>query len=592
MKFKVRSTSPSEMTFVGRVFGTVFFSLFAFSGLFMMREMGRPVVSHLASYAWTETSCEIRTSEREPDTEKRVRIQYEYLADGARYFSDVVTTGGGSVEADSVVAAEKLLQRYPVGATVPCYFDSGAPELAMLERRSIFFPLILLFPLVFVLVGGGGIAAMWYRFGNGGGPTAPQSKLRKVRITFAAWLFPILFFGVFALVGALMAYFMLIRPAYQLLQAQNWDAIRCRVISSEVKSHSGDSTTYSPHIVYSYSFGGREFRSDQYDFWDMSSSGYDGKQEIVNGYPPGSDVTCYVNPLDPTDSVLSREPSWVMAVGLVPILFLGAGLGGLGYFWSHRPKGTKTSGDNKPSFGSALGSGAGQSNTSFGSRPTSATPAFGARPFETDGDAPGTKVLHVAASRKLKLIGFLFAAVLWNGILLAVVTDGFSGKGDWSIGGSLFAIPFVLVGLALWVGVAYAVLSMFNPEVTLTLDPGSLRLGGRVKIAWRLSGRTHWLRTFAIELEGREEARYRRGTNTYTDRNVFFLKTIVQHSFTPSLVRGEVIYEMPADTMHTFQAPNNNIAWQIRVKGEIERYPDLAEEYPVTVLPIEGEIPE
>jgi hypothetical protein len=37
--------------------------------------------------------------------------------------------------------------------------------------------------------------------------------------------------------------------------------------------------------------------------------------------------------------------------------------------------------------------------------------------------------------------------------------------------------------------------------------------------------------------------------------------------------------------MHSFSTQHNKIVWSIRVKGEIARWPDLNEEFALTVLP-------
>jgi len=43
--------------------------------------------------------------------------------------------------------------------------------------------------------------------------------------------------------------------------------------------------------------------------------------------------------------------------------------------------------------------------------------------------------------------------------------------------------------------------------------------------------------------------------------------------------------QIPADFMHSFDAPHNKILWSLHLKGEIPRWPDLDEEYPLEILP-------
>ena len=78
-----------------------------------------------------------------------------------------------------------------------------------------------------------------------------------------------------------------------------------------------------------YRMNGGEYRANRYSFMGGSSSGYAGKQAIVSRYPPGAQVICYVDPTDPTQAVLERGFTPIMLLGLLPLLFIAAGLFGL-----------------------------------------------------------------------------------------------------------------------------------------------------------------------------------------------------------------------------------------------------------------------
>jgi hypothetical protein len=78
-----------------------------------------------------------------------------------------------------------------------------------------------------------------------------------------------------------------------------------------------------------------------------------------------------------------------------------------------------------------------------------------------------------------------------------------------------------LIGLVMIGAVGYCLLALFNPRPTLRVTPGAVPLGGQLRVDWEYSGRTHTLQRVRIRLEGREEATYRRGTTTSTDKNLF-----------------------------------------------------------------------
>ena len=78
-----------------------------------------------------------------------------------------------------------------------------------------------------------------------------------------------------------------------------------------------------------------------------------------------------------------------------------------------------------------------------------------------------------------------------------------------------------------------------------------------------------------------------------TDRNVFCQVPIVDTQ--PHYLRGEqrVSFTVPPDTMHSFAARHNKVVWQLKVQGEIPRWPDVDESFDFEVLPaaLSGESP-
>mgnify|MGYP001826188681 FL=1 len=38
--------------------------------------------------------------------------------------------------------------------------------------------------------------------------------------------------------------------------------------------------------------------------------------------------------------------------------------------------------------------------------------------------------------------------------------------------------------------------------------------------------------------------------------------------------------------MHSFEADRNKIIWEIKVEGEIVRWPDIDQNFPITIRPI------
>jgi hypothetical protein len=93
------------------------------------------------------------------------------------------------------------------------------------------------------------------------------------------------------------------------------------------------------------------------------------------------------------------------------------------------------------------------------------------------------------------------------------------------------------------------------------------------------------LRRFQIALEGREEATYRRGTNTHTDKEVFARIQLTDTTDPFAMQSGSAKLMLPPDVMHSFKAANNKIVWALKVSGDIPRWPDINDEFPITVAP-------
>jgi hypothetical protein len=565
----MESTVPAEgqRSGCGRLGASAFFLFFLVLGLGFVAAILVATLRQAETYFWQQTECEIVRSEvvetGDSSSPYRAEVVYRYQAADGKIMECNRITAGPTSSSQSYSDAQTTTARYQPGDTTVCYVDPDQPSQAVLERGLPWVALTALIPLVFAAIGAGGLWMTWRA-------PRPHAEARRAISGQASsglklWA-PIAFGGVFVLAGGAFFVGMGLLPWLRLLDARSWQETECTVLSSEVRSHrSDDGTTYSIDILYEYERDGRIRRSNQYSFASWSSSGYDSKAEVVAEHPPGTRTVCYVDPDDPGRAVLDRGLSWEYLIGLLPLIFVLAGAAVIRFGITSRNK------QLKQLAAVALSSEA------------AAVAEILPAPVSTRGPI----VLQPKVSPWMKVLGMILVAAFWNGIVSVFVwqlIESFrAGSPSWFL--AVFLLPFVAIGLCFIGMIGYLALQATNPRPLLTVSSTSPRLGERVHVEWRFRGSAKRLTQLKIFLEGREEVSYRRGTSTHTDREVFAQLPIVETSDQHQIQHGTTSVTVPEDTMHSVAADNNKIVWEIKVAGEIPRWPDVDESFEVSVRP-------
>lgn len=561
---RIGQSNAGTLGIGGRIFLSLVFGVFALVGGSLFVVMARSAWRTFQTHTWTPTPCTIEGSEFSPESGGGWQLRYRYFFAGAEYRSTVVSENSASRDASEDL---RLSQKFVSGQSATCYVDPAQPADAVFVRRSLWSALGVAFPLVFVAIGVGGLIFAWRPpFASRAVEPVAASSLTQRALTKPqrGLIFAAGFFGLFFVIGSVATWAFAVRPLYRVISARSWMAVPCTIVSSRVIEHdSDDGYTYSVGLVYRYDFGGRTYTADRYKFSTGSSSGRKGKQAIVAQFPPGRDATCYVNPADPTEAVIERGYTGEMWFGLIPLVFVLVGGGGIYGVLKYRrgldqPAGIRR--DPHRSMHDASGT--------TGAVPIAAGIA-------------GPVVLENRRSRMGKFVGLLLFAVVWNGIVSVVF---FTTRGDAGLFVTVFMIPFFGIGLLVLGMSGHAGLAILNPRPRLTLSTGALPPGGRLDLQWEMIGSTRRLQRFKILLEGREEATYRRGTDTHTDKSVFATVTLADVRDPGGFATGTAKALVPLGAMHSFAAKNNQIVWRLRVKGEIARWPDIDDEFPFTVL--------
>ena len=391
----------------------------------------------------------------------------------------------------------------------------------------------------------------------------PLSSRRKGRN-------PAFIFIFIALMGLGFTYLMFVQPVLKVWEARSWKQTTCRVLSSAVGTHMArHGLTYSVDIVYRYRVGRQWYTERRYDFGMGSSSGYSGKEAVVEQYPPGKHVTCYYDPADPADAVMNRDFSAEMLFGLFPMVFTLVGIMGVEASIKLRKQGTA---------GTPL---APAWMTGFAAA-GSVTPTSG-----TLGLVDGKLELKPKETPTRNLaVGIVFVAVALGPLIAFTATqipNWRAGHGDPGLifMGVIFGL-FSIVGLR---GVILSVMRMSDPRVHLRVTPGTLRLGRDFTVEWELQGGKRSLSALRISIECCEESEFQSGKSHGTAVSLCYSAELVNTQQPDELRAGKATGSIPVTAMHSFNGGRNRIVWRLHVIGKVPRWAGIKDDYPVVIMP-------
>lgn len=503
---------------------------------------------------WPATDCTILSSgvteTGDDEAAYRPLVRYRYEFDGQVRESDrFLRSGGDTASFDN---ARDRAARYQPGDAATCRVDSNHPSLAVLERNVPWIGLVIFFPLIFVAIGGGGLWTTWVGFSSN---EKEVESISQKATSGRGQKFMVGFGLLFIAIGGAVFIPMALVPSIRSAASTSWRETPCTIVSSSMRSWStDDGTSYRADVLYEYRVDDRSWRSNRVEFFGFLSTGYADAREILDRYPDRASATCWVNPRVPSKSVLERQFRFKHLLGLIPLVFILAGWGVANYGWKQMR--VRKAAEEKT--------------------------------MEEASEDDSPRFLKPQVGPVGKVGGSLFFALFWNGIVSIFVWQAWKGweqgNPDWFL--TIFLVPFVLVGLASFGFVGHFLLALANPRPRLTLTPGQPRLGGELRLEWRFAGRSSRLASLRIFLEGREEATYQRGTDTITEREVFATFDLANTQNDWEIPQGAIELTVPSDSMHSFEADANKIIWEIKVEGEIARWPDIGQNFPITIRPI------
>lgn len=539
--------------------GVLFFSVFALVGAVTMYFFAGSVLGDFKTRSWVSVEAELlgqsenlerQANEQASDSE---RVPFRYTYEGRTYIRDTVTLSGSMKVNGQSSDSGRRLRGLPAGTKVKCFVNPAKPDEAVLEHRSLTYAWFLLLPGVFLLVGLGGAFFILRAKPADMKPVSARHGASAGNVKSGVWT--LRFLGlVFALIGGAVTWAIAVNPMLEARAARSWREVPCKIQSASVQSQRGSKggSTYRIEVVYDYEFDGRKFAGDRYNFISGSSSSRQWREDAVQRLKNEPNPICYVNPDEPSESVLSRELGNDAWFGLIPLVFVIVG-GAL--FLNAR----KLAGKSAGARGVPM------------PMPQQRVVSLAHGGFE----------LKPATSPKAACAGMGCVALFWNGIVWAIFLQP-----NMPTAPRIFLMIFVFIGLGLFGGFGYFLLSMFNPKPTLVADVDSVQLGQSIHLKWSFDGNTTRISHLEILLSAKESATYRRGTTTATDHSFFVHEKVFETRDRVSIAAGSVTLTIPADSMHSFEGANNKITWTVTLHGDIAKWPDVNLEFPITVLPL------
>ncbi len=223
--------------------------------------------------------------------------------------------------------------------------------------------------------------------------------------------------------------------------------------------------------------------------------------------------------------------------------------------------------------------------------------------------SPGT-TLSYSLSRADKpwksALGCLAVTLVWNGItwvfVWAHLTGAFAGRRagmpmEWK--GWLFLTPFMLIGLVGIVGFAYmlwnAVADTRAGSNLLEVSSNPMRPGERCR-AFLSQPIGPSLRSLRVRLVCEEQVTYaesqanpnQRSASTTESRRVREIDVYRVDELPPLdglPFEATFEFEVPADSMHSLDVPNNRITWQLEVEGGPADRPTFRRQFGIVVNP-------
>lgn len=215
-------------------------------------------------------------------------------------------------------------------------------------------------------------------------------------------------------------------------------------------------------------------------------------------------------------------------------------------------------------------------------------------------NSPGIKLayrLPITRSPSWQLLVVGVFSLIWNGmvgvLIVLAVGKHLTGDPDWYL--TTMVVPFLAIGVtSLYRGLRLLLLTTAIGPTSLEISDHPIYPGRRYQIYLTQAGRLR-VKSLKVLLVCDEEATYRQGTDTRTERRRVFEQSIFQNrdfEILPGIpYEHECELEFPSDVMHSFQSDHNAVQWRLVVCGVVEKWSKYERIFPIIVFPVIPNVP-
>jgi hypothetical protein len=349
------------------------------------------------------------------------------------------------------------------------------------------------------------------------------------------------------------------------------------------------SSTWQPTLLVRYGAAGRTIESWSRSPRSTITADREAAVSRLSGWRLNAEVPAWYDPADPKVVVLQRGFNWWM--WLLTLVLPGAlvAFGGSGLIRALVR--SSTSEERRAVPGGLAGSLAPLAATTRQAPDHPGVPAC-----DDHVNSPGTFLayrLPIDSPESWALIGFGMFAALWNAVVVVLAInagiDLLGGRTDWLLLGLL--VPFAAVGIAgIVVFTRRLVIATAIGTTQVEIGGQPLRPGHSYDVLLAQGG-TGMLESLELSLESEEQATFRLGTDTRTERLVVWRQPVGSWKalqLSPGTrFEARVTAAIPATAMHSLATEHNAVRWMLVVRGTPSRWPPFVRTFPLVVFPPE-----